>query len=76
MTKAFDDLVLLKDAPKELGLPISVKTLRNWRSERLYPALFVRIGGSVFLRKSELERIIENQLEKQVTEAKRLGLGE
>lgn len=76
MSPAYDDLVLLKDAPKELGLPISVKTLRNWRAERVYPTLFVRIGGSVFLRKSELERIIEAQVETQLQEAKRLGLGD
>ena len=70
----YQDLVLLKDAPRDLGLPISVKTLRNWRSQRLYPGLFVKVGGSVFLRKSELERIIQEQLDEQMNEASRLGL--
>lgn len=70
----YHDLVLLKDAPRDLGLPISVKTLRNWRSQRLYPGLFVKVGGSVFLRKSELERIIQEQLDEQMQEARRLGL--
>ena len=73
MENLFDDLVLLKDAPKELGLKISEKTLRNWRSERVYPTLFVRLGGSVFLRKSELNRIIRSQLEEQLEDAKRFG---
>lgn len=70
----YQDLVLLKDAPRDLGLPISVKTLRNWRSQRLYPGLFVKVGGSVFLRKSELERIIQEQLDEQMQEARRLEL--
>lgn len=70
----YEDLVLLKDAPRDLGLPISVKTLRNWRSQRLYPCLFVKVGGSVFLRKSELERIIQEQLDEQMQEARRLNL--
>ena len=72
--KLYKDLVLLKDAPRELELPLSVKTLRNWRTQRLYPGLFVKLGGSVFVRKSELNRIIQEQLDAQMEEAHRLGL--
>lgn len=53
------DLIPIKDAPK--CLPFAEKTLRNWRSQGLYPKLFVKLGGKVFINLAEFEKLVERQ---------------
>jgi len=65
-------LVHISEAPAIIG--VAEKTLRNWRTKRLYPQIFVKLGGKVFINLEELENVVTRQVEKSVHEAKRLGL--
>lgn len=67
-----DNIVHISEAPKKIK--IAEKTLRNWRSTGLYPQLFIKIGGKVFIDLGEFENIIKAQKEKTIANAKSLGL--
>ena len=66
------DLIPIKDAPNVI--PFAEKTLRNWRSQGLYPEIFVKFGGKVLVDLAEVERIIERQKDAARDQSRRLGL--
>lgn len=68
------NIVPIGEVPKRI--PIAEKTLRNWRSSGLYPELFIKLGGKVFVDLGEFTRIINAQKTKAEKEARRLGLRE
>ena len=72
LKKDFNNIVPLSDIPKIL--PIAEKTLRNWRSKRWYPNIWLKLGGKVFIDIDELSKIIEEQKEKTIKDMRRLGL--
>ena len=49
---------------------VAEKTLRNWRYKGVYPQIFVKLGGKVFVDLEELAKIVAVQQKK----AKRLAL--
>jgi len=63
-----DKIVHISEAPKKIDF--SEKTLRNWRSIGLYPQLFIKIGGKVFIDLGEYENIIRAQKKKAIADAK------
>ena len=67
-----DNIIHISKAPQKIQ--IAEKTLRNWRSQGIYPQLFIKIGGKVFIDLDEFENIIKTQKEKTIADAKRLGL--
>ena len=70
--KIFENIIPIAKAPEKLS--IAEKTLRNWRSQGLYPQIFVKLGGKVFIDLGEFAKIIQAQKEKAIARAKRLGL--
>lgn len=66
------NLIPIKEAPEKL--PFAEKTLRNWRSQGVYPQMFVKLGGKVFIDLDELDKIIQAQKDKAIEQAKRLNL--
>jgi len=67
-----ENLVHISDAPGKIR--IAEKTLRNWRCQGLYPQIFVKLGGKVFVDIGEIEKIIQGQKEAAVEQSRRLGL--
>ncbi len=67
-----DNIIHISEAPQKIK--IAEKTLRNWRSQGIYPQLFIKIGGKVFVDLDEFRNIIKAQKEKTIANAKRLGL--
>lgn len=72
MHEIIDDLIPIAKAPEKIK--IAEKTLRNWRSSGVYPTIFVKLGGKVFVDLGEYVKIIEDQKKKTREEAERLGL--
>ena len=72
MKTVFDDLIPIGKAPEKI--PIAVKTLRNWRSQGLYPQIFVKIGGKVFVDLGEFEMIIQKEKKATRDQVRRLRL--
>jgi len=66
------DLIPIARAPEKI--PIAEKTLRNWRCQGIYPQIFVKLGGKVFVDLSEFEKIIQRQKEAALDQSRRLGL--
>ncbi|MFC1489238.1 hypothetical protein ACFL6B_05280 [Thermodesulfobacteriota bacterium] len=54
-------------------IPVKEKTLRNWRSKGIYPHIFVKLGGKVFVNMNEFSKIIGRQTDNAIQEAKQLG---
>lgn len=67
-----ENIIPIAEAPGKIS--IAEKTLRNWRSQGLYPQLFIKLGGKVFVDLSELAKIVTLQKEEAVEKMKRLGL--
>jgi hypothetical protein len=59
MHVVFESLVPISKAPELIQ--IAEKTLRNWRSNGLYPEIFVKLGGKLFIDTAELAEIINTQ---------------
>ena len=55
---------------------IAEKTLRNWRTKGIYPQIFIKLGGKLFIDLEELSGIIIRQREKAIADAKRLEIYE
>jgi hypothetical protein len=68
----FDNLIPLKEASSRI--PFAVKTLRNWRTQRKYAKIFIKIGGKVFVDISEFEAIIRREKEAELEKVRRLCL--
>jgi len=66
------NLVPISEAPNRVS--IAEKTLRNWRAKGMYPCLFIKLGGKVFVDLGEFEKIIEFQKKNALEQARRLGL--
>ena len=69
---SLENLVPISDAPGKVH--IAEKTLRNWRCQGLYPQIFVKLGGKVFVDISEIEKIIQGQKDAALDQSRRLGL--
>ena len=67
-----ENLIPISEAPTKIS--IAEKTLRNWRASGIYPKLFIKLGGKVFVDLGEFVRIVQAQKEKATNEARRLGL--
>lgn len=67
-----ENLVHISDAPGKIH--IAEKTLRNWRCQGLYPQIFVKLGGKVFVDIGEIEKIIQVQKDAALEQSRRLGL--
>ncbi|WP_419656045.1 hypothetical protein [Desulfosarcina variabilis] len=67
-----ENLIHISDAPK--AIHIAEKTLRNWRSQGLYPQIFVKLGGKVFIDIGEIEKILQDQKDAALDQSRRLGL--
>jgi len=64
----FENIIPIAQVPTKI--PIAEKTLRNWRYKGMYPQIFVKLGGKVFVDLDELAKIKTAQQEK----AKRIAL--
>ena len=64
----FENIIPITEVPTKI--PIAEKTLRNWRYKGVYPQIFVKLGGKVFVDLEELAKIVAVQQKK----AKRLAL--
>lgn len=70
--KRNENLVRITEANEHIDF--SVKTLRNWRCSGKYPQLFRKVGGKVFIDLEEFDKIIEQDKQNTINNAKRLGL--
>ena len=70
--KDFKNIVPLDVAAKILSR--SKSTLYNWRSAGKYPAIFVKLGGSVYIDLEEVDKHFSSQKQANVEKARRLGL--
>jgi hypothetical protein len=66
------DLIPIARAPEKI--PIAEKTLRNWRCQGIYPQIFVKLCGKVFIDLGELKKFIYRQKEAARDRSRRLGL--
>ena len=67
------DLIPLADKEKiKKYTGMSVYTLRNWRSRKKHPILFIALGGKVFLDYREWIRFVRKAKRKSVKEDKRM----
>jgi len=66
------NLIPIKDAPNHI--PFAEKTLRNWRSDGVYPQLFIKLGGKVFIDLDEYEKLVQVQKDKANDMRKRFNL--
>ena len=65
------DLIPLSDKKKiEEYTQIKLNTLRNWRSTKKYPELFLPIGGKIFLDKRAWQRMLRKAKQESIREAK------
>lgn len=58
----FENIIPIADVSKKI--PIAEKTLRNWRYQGIYPQIFLKLGGKVFVDLEELAKIITEQQKK------------
>ena len=70
--RILDNLVPISEAPAHMN--IAEKTLRNWRSQGIYSQIFVKIGGRVFINLAEYALIVQKEIDKAKTQAKRYDL--
>ena len=68
----FEKIVPISEVPKYIA--IAEKTLRNWRAQGIYPNIYIKLGGKVFVDLEELKRIIDVQKEENQRKARRLGM--
>lgn len=73
-TEVLDKIMPISDAAKKIH--IAEKTLRNWRTKGIYPQIFIKLGGKLFIDLEELSGIIHRQKEKAIADAKRLDIYE
>ena len=66
-----DALMSIPEASKKVH--IAEKTLRNWRSIGIYPQIFVKLGGRVFVDIREIERLLEVQKQAARDQLRRIG---
>ena len=69
-----ENLVPISEVPNRISNKISEKTLRNWRVKGMYPQMYVKLGGKVFVDISEIYRIIQAQKDQAYEQSRRLGL--
>ena len=62
MSEIFENIVPIADVPDKI--PIAVKTLRNWRYLGIYPQIFLKLGGKVFVDLDALAEIFAEQRKK------------
>lgn len=55
----FENIIPITEVPTKI--PIAEKTLRNWRYKGIYPQIFLKLGGKVFVDLDELERLVKRQ---------------
>ena len=55
----FENIIPITEVPNKI--PIAEKTLRNWRYKGIYPQIFIKLGGKVFVDLDELERLVKRQ---------------
>ena len=67
-----ETLMSISEASKKAH--IAEKTLRNWRSQGVYPQIFVKLGGKVFVDIMEVEMLIEEQKKAARNKIRKLGL--
>jgi len=65
------NIVPIKDAPGRI--PFAEKTLRNWKSQGVYPQLFIKVSGKVFIDLDEFDKIIQAEKDRATKNAKRYG---
>jgi hypothetical protein len=68
----YKNLVTIREAARII--PFSEKTLRNWRAEKKFSRIFVKLFGKVFIDLAEVDVMIKTDKERTVSEVKRLGL--
>ena len=73
-TDVLERLLPISEAADKIH--IAEKTLRNWRTKGVYPQIFIKLGGKLFIDLEELSRIIIRQREKAIADAKRLDIYE
>ena len=73
-TEVLDRLLPIAEAADKIH--IAEKTLRNWRTKGVYPQIFIKLGGKLFIDLDELSGIIIRQREKAIADAKRLDIYE
>ncbi len=71
-TDILDRLLPISKAADKIH--IAEKTLRNWRTKGIYPQIFIKLGGKLFIDLEELSAIIIRQREKAIADAKRLDI--
>ena len=59
MNDMFENIETIDEAASITG--IAGKTFRNWRYKGLYPQIFVKLGGKVFVDLNELKNIMDEQ---------------
>ena len=73
-TDVLERLLPISEAADKIH--IAEKTLRNWRTKGVYPQIFIKLGGKLFIDLEELSGIIIRQREKAIADAKRLDIYE
>jgi hypothetical protein len=73
-TDVLERLLPISEAADKIH--IAEKTLRNWRTKGVYPQIFIKLGGKLFIDLDELSGIIIRQREKAIADAKRLDIYE
>jgi hypothetical protein len=73
-TDVLERLLPISEAADKIH--IAEKTLRNWRTKGIYPQIFIKLGGKLFIDLEELSGIIIRQREKAIADAKRLDIYE
>ena len=73
-TDVLERLLPISEAADKIH--IAEKTLRNWRTKGIYPQIFIKLGGKLFIDLEELSGIIIRQREKAIANAKRLEIYE
>ena len=73
-TDVLERLLPIAEAAEKIH--IAEKTLRNWRTKGIYPQIFIKLGGKLFIDLEELSVIIIRQREQAIADAKRLDIYE
>lgn len=61
-----------EDLLRKIGIPWTTRYLRKLHSQGLYPQLFTRIGGRLFVVVAEWEKMVDEALLETQARAKRL----
>lgn len=62
-----------KSLLREHGIFFSPNTLHKWHSQKVYPEIFIKLNGRLFINLDEWKKILDRKIAEQKREAEKIN---